>query len=65
MNAEIELLEILRMTCATLRISKKRPDLWEAAARKERELMAEIDRLKTEDAPLLQPLLQSTGTDQR
>jgi hypothetical protein len=53
MNPEIEILELLRQTCAGLRISKKRPDLWEAAAKKEREIMAEIARLKAEAEPLL------------
>lgn len=58
MEAEIEVLDLLRMACATLRTSKRRPELWAAAAKKEIELMAEIARLRTEAEPLLQP----TGT---
>lgn len=54
MNAEIEVLQLLRTACAAIRVGKKRPELWEAAARKEREIMAEIDRLKAEAEPLLQ-----------
>jgi hypothetical protein len=56
MDPEIEILELLRATCAALRIGKKRPELWEVAARKERELMAEIAKLKSEKEPLLQPV---------
>jgi hypothetical protein len=54
MNPDIEVLELLRATCGSLRVSKKRPELWEAAARKEREIMAEIEDLKAKAEPLLQ-----------
>lgn len=53
MNPEIEVLELLRATCASLRVGRKRSDLWEAAARQEKKLMAEIEELKRKDAPLL------------
>jgi hypothetical protein len=54
MNAEIEVLELLRTACASLRVSRKRPELWEAAAKQEKILMAQIEKAKTDAEPLLQ-----------
>lgn len=53
-NADIEVLELLKAACASIRVGKKRPDLWEAAARRERALIAEIEKAKAEREPLLQ-----------
>jgi hypothetical protein len=61
MNPEIEVLELLKASCAAIRISKKRPDLWEAAARKERELMEEIKRAKAHAEPLLHTVPEVAG----
>lgn len=60
MNSEIEILELLRAACAALRSGRKRPDLWEAAAREEKRLMARIDALKAEAEPLLQQQTAAT-----
>lgn len=53
MNPEIEVLELLRATCASLRVSRKRPELWEAAAKQEKKIMAEIAEAKRVAEPLL------------
>ena len=50
----LEILEIERAAVAAIRVSRKRPELWEDAARRERVLMAEIDRVKAQHAEVSQ-----------
>lgn len=59
----MEMRELLRATCAAVRVSKRNPHLWEVAARLEREQMAEIERLKREQAATSeqQPVMEAVA----